>query len=284
MLFNRPGQQFHAIKFDANGRVSGQAAFASVTLSIDGGPYLPLNDTNPTEVGTTGEYIWQLTQAETNGYELSFAPVTATAGVEILGMPSNVIYTTQPGLVGNFTRTIVVIDAATSLPIPLARVRLYTDSETETKETDGDGEATFATAAGTYNYVVRVSGYSGATGTIVVAGDGTTEIALNEIPIVDVSADTTALTFRISSQGNVSLAGIAANARLTKKGSTVVGETVGINIVEESTSDADGLVTLILFRERDYDLSIRRPNGTIYKMRITTGDGPSTLISAAIEI
>jgi hypothetical protein len=93
MLFNRPGQQFHAIKFDANGRVSGQAAFASVTLSIDGGPYVPLNDTNPTEVGTTGEYLWQLTQAETNGYELSFAPVTASAGVEILGMPSNVIYT-----------------------------------------------------------------------------------------------------------------------------------------------------------------------------------------------
>jgi len=93
MLFNRPDQQFHVIAFDANGRVSGQAANITATLSIDGGAYAPLNDTNPTEIGTTGEYVFDLTQAETNGYALSFVPVVATAGVEILGMPSNVIYT-----------------------------------------------------------------------------------------------------------------------------------------------------------------------------------------------
>jgi len=99
MLFNRPDQQFHVIAFDANGRVSGQAANITATLSIDGGAYAALNDTNPTEIGTTGEYVFDLTQAETNGYALSFVPVVATAGVEILGMPSNVIYTlTQQGV------------------------------------------------------------------------------------------------------------------------------------------------------------------------------------------
>jgi hypothetical protein len=93
MLFNRPGQQFHVIAFDANGRVSGVAATITATLSIDSGAYAPLNDTNPTEIGTTGEYVFDLLQAETNGYALSFVPVVASAGVEILGMPSNVIYT-----------------------------------------------------------------------------------------------------------------------------------------------------------------------------------------------
>jgi hypothetical protein len=93
MLFNRPDQQFHVIAFDANGRVSGVAASITATLSIDGGAYDALNDLNPTEIGTTGEYVFDLLQAETNGYALSFVPVVASAGVEILGMPSNVIYT-----------------------------------------------------------------------------------------------------------------------------------------------------------------------------------------------
>jgi hypothetical protein len=94
MLFNRPGQQFHAIAFNELGRVSGQAANITSNLSIDGGNREPLNDLNPVEIGTTGEYIFDLTQAEVNGHALNFNPICSTPGVQILGVPSNVIYTT----------------------------------------------------------------------------------------------------------------------------------------------------------------------------------------------
>jgi hypothetical protein len=37
--------------------------------------------------------VFDLSQAETNGHSLSFTPVCSTSGVQVLGVPSNVIYT-----------------------------------------------------------------------------------------------------------------------------------------------------------------------------------------------
>ena len=93
MQRNQPGQFFHVIAFNNQGRVTGQAANITCTLSIDGGDREPTDAVNPVEIGTTGEYVFALTQAETNGHALSFAPQCSTAGVQVLGMPSNVIYT-----------------------------------------------------------------------------------------------------------------------------------------------------------------------------------------------
>jgi hypothetical protein len=93
MKLNTSGQRFHVIAFNASGRVSGEAANITAQLAIDGGTRSATSDTNPVEIGSTGEYVFDLTQAETNGHSLSFTPVCSTSGVQVLGVPSNVIYT-----------------------------------------------------------------------------------------------------------------------------------------------------------------------------------------------
>ena len=93
MRLNTENQSLHVIAFDERGRVSGESANITCTISIDGGSRVDLTDTNPIEIETTGEYVFDLTQSETNGHELSFTPVCSTSGVQVLAMPSNVIYT-----------------------------------------------------------------------------------------------------------------------------------------------------------------------------------------------
>jgi hypothetical protein len=94
MKFNEAGQEFHVIAFDGFGRVTGAAASITCELAIDGASRSATSDSNPTEIGTTGEYVFSLSQAETNGYELSFTPTIDIAGTFVKGLPANVIYTT----------------------------------------------------------------------------------------------------------------------------------------------------------------------------------------------
>lgn len=78
---------------DAGERVTGDAA--NITLKIeqdDDGTQSASNDTNPTEV-EDGQYVFDLTQAETNGDKLTFYPESSTAGVQVVALPSLVIYT-----------------------------------------------------------------------------------------------------------------------------------------------------------------------------------------------
>ncbi|MCC9645012.1 hypothetical protein LOC71_22270 [Rhodopirellula sp. JC740] len=96
MQKNTANQRFFVKAFDDNGAVTGDAANITCQLSIDGGAYAATDDVNPTEIGTSGQYVFDLTQAETNGYELSFVPKSSTSGVQVLGVPENVIYTTVP--------------------------------------------------------------------------------------------------------------------------------------------------------------------------------------------
>lgn len=68
---------------------------ANITLKIeqdDDGTQSASNDVNPTEV-EDGQYRFDLTQAETNGDKLTFYPESSTAGVQVVALPSNVIYT-----------------------------------------------------------------------------------------------------------------------------------------------------------------------------------------------
>lgn len=81
---------------DAGDRVTGDAA--NITLKIeqdDDGTQSASNDTNPTEV-EDGQYVFDLTQAETNGDKLTFYPESSTAGVQVVALPSLVIYTRPP--------------------------------------------------------------------------------------------------------------------------------------------------------------------------------------------
>lgn len=95
MKYNTASQKFHIIAFDVNGRVSGEAANITCQISIDDGSRVATSTTNPVEIGTTGEYTLDLTQAESNGHKLSFSPVCGTSGVQVKGDPDNVIYTSR---------------------------------------------------------------------------------------------------------------------------------------------------------------------------------------------
>jgi hypothetical protein len=191
----------------------------------------------------------------------------------------------EGGLTGDYTLTVTVTDADTEAPIENAKVTLSRTGERGAEPTDVNGVAVLGLDAATWSWIVRAAGYESATGVITIADDDDVlAVELDRLPAVDVTAETTALTFRVSSQGNASLAGVVASAKLIGEGFSVVGETFGINVVEKATSDAGGMVTLILFRERDYDLSVQRTNGTIYKTRIRTSDESTTLISKAIEV
>lgn len=108
MKFNVASQRFNVVAFNESGRVSGDAANITCSLAIDGGTRTALGDTNPVEIGTTGEYVFDLTQAETNGHALSFTPSSATSGVQVLGVPSNVVYTTLESAIKAKTDLITV--------------------------------------------------------------------------------------------------------------------------------------------------------------------------------
>lgn len=76
--------------------VTGDAS--NITCKVeqdDDGTRTASNDTNPTEA-EDGQYRFDLTQAETNGDKLTFYPQSSTAGVQVVCLPSSVIYTRPP--------------------------------------------------------------------------------------------------------------------------------------------------------------------------------------------
>jgi hypothetical protein len=81
---------------DAGEPVTGDAANISCKVEQDDdGTQTATNDVAPTEV-EGGQYRFDLTQAETNGDKLTFYPQSSTAGVQVVCLPSSVIYTRPP--------------------------------------------------------------------------------------------------------------------------------------------------------------------------------------------
>lgn len=65
---------------------TGDAANITAKISIDFGSFASLTDTNPTELDSTnaaGVYVFDLSQAETNGDVLTIMPSSSTANVQI---------------------------------------------------------------------------------------------------------------------------------------------------------------------------------------------------------
>lgn len=92
MKKNTASQYFYVKAFNTAGSVTGDAANIDCNLSIDGANEASLA-ASATEIGG-GVYRFALSQSETNGDALAFRPFSSTSGVEVLGMPSNLIYTT----------------------------------------------------------------------------------------------------------------------------------------------------------------------------------------------
>ena len=74
--------------------VTGDAANITANVRIDGGAANAVDDTNPTEL-EDGYYIFDITAAESNGDLLLITPASATANVNVIGVPG-AIYTTPP--------------------------------------------------------------------------------------------------------------------------------------------------------------------------------------------
>jgi len=85
---NTAGQKFNVLAINtATGLpITGDAANITAQISLDSGSFAAVSDTNPTELDATnapGVYVFDLTQAETNGDVLTIVPTSTTANVQI---------------------------------------------------------------------------------------------------------------------------------------------------------------------------------------------------------
>lgn len=83
---NTTGQKLAVFAYTAStgAAKTGDAAQITSYVSIDWGGAAAVTDTNPTELDATnmpGWYVFDLSQAETNGNVLVFAPKSSTSGV-----------------------------------------------------------------------------------------------------------------------------------------------------------------------------------------------------------
>lgn len=69
--------------------VTGDAANITANIRIDGGAANAVDDTNPTEL-EDGYYVFDITAAESNGDLLLICPESATANVNVIGVPGAV--------------------------------------------------------------------------------------------------------------------------------------------------------------------------------------------------
>lgn len=96
MFKNVTGQKLTVFAFDSTTNLpkSGDAANILAYVSKDNGTVLALGDITATEmdaVNAKGYYLFDLTQAETNGDKLQFSAKSSTANIVVLGVPA-VVY------------------------------------------------------------------------------------------------------------------------------------------------------------------------------------------------
>jgi hypothetical protein len=281
MKFNLADQRFHVITFDADGRVTGEAANITATQSIDGGAYEPLNDVNPTEIGTTGEYFFELTQAETAGHALSFTPVCSTSGVQVLGVPSNVIYTFDGGasLVGDYTLTVTVTDADSGDPIEGATVTLSRTGQRGAKLTDASGVAVVGLDAATWSWIVRAAGYEDRTGTIAISGNAVLSVEMDGIVVaVPSSPDKSMLNVLCLDESGDPEPDVAIDIRIVTVPSGDLN-TAYKGVKQTAISNSEGVASLEAIKGAVYEY--KRGKADEWS-RVTIGSGSTTNVSSFI--
>lgn len=111
LLRNVAGQQWHVFAFNksTNDPILADAANITANLYIDGGVANAVDDTNPTEL-EDGYYIFELSQAETNGSLILISPESSTADVQVVGVPVSERPTGAAGVIAGtpgITRTLL---------------------------------------------------------------------------------------------------------------------------------------------------------------------------------
>lgn len=94
MQKNVTGQKWIVFAFDRtdNTPKTGDAANITGNLRIDGGAANAIDDTNPAEL-EDGYYIFDITQAESNGDMILITPESSTGDIQVIGTPA-ALYTT----------------------------------------------------------------------------------------------------------------------------------------------------------------------------------------------
>lgn len=97
MQKNVAGQKWVVFAFNrtTNVALTGDAANITANLRIDGGAANAIDDVNPTEL-EDGFYVFDITQAESNGDSIVIAPVSSTANIQVIGTPM-ALWTTPEG-------------------------------------------------------------------------------------------------------------------------------------------------------------------------------------------
>src|SRR5512146_2455892 len=94
---------------------TGDAANITANLRLDGGAAKAVDDTNPAEL-EDDYYIFDITQAESNGDLVAICPASTTADIQVIGCPP-ALYTTTPNataLDSNLTVLDTVVDKISS--------------------------------------------------------------------------------------------------------------------------------------------------------------------------
>jgi hypothetical protein len=123
---NVAGQKLNVFAFDSTTNLpkTGDAANITAYVSKDFGAVTVLGDTTATEADATnakGYYIFDLTQAETNGDTLTFSAKSSTANIVVIAVPATV-YTLPPNFTGltvaggKVASTLAAADVSGNLP------------------------------------------------------------------------------------------------------------------------------------------------------------------------
>ena len=163
MQKNVAGQKWVVYAWDTTGPTpkTGDASNITANLRIDGAGANAVDDTNPTEL-EDGYYIFDITQAESNGDLLLIAPASATGNIQVRGVPE-ALYTSSFAP-GDFAVTLTINDTGGS---PISGVSVWLNSSNDrtgsvagTKITDTNGQVVFNLEYTTYYIFCHLSGYT----------------------------------------------------------------------------------------------------------------------------
>lgn len=276
---NTTGQQWIVFAFDrtTNQPKTGDAGNITANLRIDGGGADVVDDTNPTEL-EGGYYIFDLTQAETNGDMILIAPASGTTNIQVIGVPG-AVFTHDP-LTGEgaYTGTLIVDDGAGNglEGVVVSATRGGVLKATGT--TDSSGEITdWVLGAYTYTLAVRLAGYQPAADTIVVTGNAWTKTV--SLTAISISAPSAASLCTVNFQVKLSdtaVSGAVCKAKLQGTNQASDG-TILSNAESSDTTDAQGEAELELVRKD----SITKGNG-VYRIWIEIDGKPVASVETKI--
>jgi hypothetical protein len=149
---------------------TGDAANITANLRIDGASANPVDDTNPTEL-EDGYYIFDITQAESNGDLLLIAPASSTGNIQVRGVPEAVY--TSSYTPGDYEVTLTIRTtggtAVSGISVWVNSSNSRSGSVAGTKITDTNGQIVFNLEYTTYYIFCNLSGYTFASSSFTAA-------------------------------------------------------------------------------------------------------------------